>query len=525
MNFGYQDWGAGLANAVAQAQEAERLGYDSVWTAEAYGTDCITPLTWLLAHTERIRGGSAIMQMPARTPAMTAMTAATLDLMSGGRFQLGLGLSGPQVVEGWHGQPYGKPLAKTREYVEIVRTILRREEPLEHRGDHYEIPYAGTGATGLGKPLKIIGRPRADLPIYIAAIGPKNVELAAEIADGWLPIFFSPYRLAETYGAGLEAGFAKAGDGKSRTEFDIAPSVTVLVGDDVDALRGFVKPVTALYVGGMGARGRNFYNDLACRFGYEAAAKEIQDLYLDGKKQEATAAVPDELVDEIALVGPEERIAERLEPWREAGVTTMIVLGQQPRRSASWPSSRSEPEEANARTQRDSTLGRRPARRQGNHAPRQRRVRRSVLVLLALRRGNGNEPRRAYRRRPRRLLLDGAVRRARARRPCSDVDRDRGPGPPRARRQRLSHLTHRALHHGRCARHRRRRLPRAGRDRQEELSRLPGTHRRGHPARRTTVGLTPSVSARSRRAWRRRAASGRWRRRRRRRHRATPVRA
>jgi F420-dependent oxidoreductase-like protein len=330
MNFGYQDWGAGLPNAVAQAQEAERLGYDSVWTAEAYGTDCITPLTWLLAHTERIRGGSAIMQMPARTPAMTAMTASTLDLMSGGRFLLGLGLSGPQVVEGWHGQPYGKPLRKTREYVDIVRTILRREEPLEYHGEHYEIPYAGPGATGLGKPLKIIGRPRADLPIYIAAIGPKNVELAAEIADGWLPIFFSPYRLAETYGAALDAGFAKAANDKSRAKFDIAPSVTVLVGDDVDALRGFVKPVTALYVGGMGARGRNFYNDLACRFGYEAAAKEIQDLYLDGKKQEATAAVPDELVDEIALVGPKERITERLEPWREAGVTTMVVLGQQP---------------------------------------------------------------------------------------------------------------------------------------------------------------------------------------------------
>jgi F420-dependent oxidoreductase-like protein len=331
MNFGYQDWGAGLGNAVAQAQEAERLGYHSVWTAEAYGTDSITPLTWLAAHTERVHVGSAIMQMPARTPAMTAMTASTLDLMSGGRFLLGLGLSGPQVVEGWHGQPYGKPLAKTREYVDIVRTILRREEPLEHHGEHYNIPYDGPDATGLGKPLKIIGRPRADIPIYVAAIGPKNVELAAEIADGWLPIFFSPYRLSETYGAALDAGFAKAGGGKSpETGFDIAPSVTVLVGDDLDPLRGFVKPVTALYVGGMGAPGRNFYNDLACRFGYEAAAKEIQDLYLDGRKQEAAAAVPDELIDEIALVGPKERIADRLGPWREAGVNTMIVLGQQP---------------------------------------------------------------------------------------------------------------------------------------------------------------------------------------------------
>ena len=329
MNFGYQDWGAGLANAVAQAQEAERLGYHSLWTAEAYGTDSITPLTWLAAHTERIHVGTGIMQIPARTPAMTAMTAMTLDLMSGGRFLLGLGLSGPQVVEGWHGQPYGRPLAKTREYVDIVRTILRREEPLEHHGEHYDIPYDGAGATGLGKPLRIIGHPRAEMPIYIAAIGPKNVELAAEIADGWLPIFFSPYRLAETYGAALDAGFAKAGGDKSGADFDIAPSVTVLLGDDIDALRGFVKPVTALYVGGMGARGRNFYNDLACRFGYEAAAKEIQDLYLDGKKQEAAAAVPDELIDEIALVGPKARIAERLEPWRDAGVTTMIVLGQQ----------------------------------------------------------------------------------------------------------------------------------------------------------------------------------------------------
>ncbi|MBA2325388.1 MAG: LLM class flavin-dependent oxidoreductase, partial [Actinobacteria bacterium] len=202
INFGYQDWGAGLGKAVELAQEAERLGFHSAWTAEAYGTDGITPLTWLAAHTEKLNVGSAIMQMPARTPAMTAMTAATLDLMTGGRFLLGLGLSGPQVVEGWHGQPYGKPLAKTREYVDIVRTILAREAPLEHHGEHYDIPYTGTDATGLGKPLKIIVHPRrADIPIYLAAIGPKNVELAAEIADGWLPIFFSPYRLKDAYGA------------------------------------------------------------------------------------------------------------------------------------------------------------------------------------------------------------------------------------------------------------------------------------------------------------------------------------
>jgi F420-dependent oxidoreductase-like protein len=275
--------------------------------------------------------GSAIMQMPARTPAMTAMTAMTLDLMSGGRFLLGLGLSGPQVVEGWHGQAYGKPLARTREYVEIVRAVLRREAPLEHHGEHYDIPFAGPGATGLGKPLKLIVHPRrADIPIYLAAIGPKNVELAAEIADGWLPIFFSPYRFKDSYGAALDAGFAKAGGEKSLTSFDVAPSVTVIVGDDVDALRGFVKPVLALYVGGMGARGKNFYNDLACRYGYERAAKEVQDLYLDGRKREATAAVPDELVDEVALVGPKERIADGLDAWRESGITTMVLLGQQP---------------------------------------------------------------------------------------------------------------------------------------------------------------------------------------------------
>jgi len=331
INFGYQDWGAGLPQAIGLAREADALGFHSGWTAEAYGTDCITPLTWLAASTERLNVGSAIMQMPARTPAMTAMTAATLDLMSGGRFLLGLGLSGPQVVEGWHGQPYGKPLAKTREYVEIVRTILARQAPLEHHGEHYDIPFSGPAATGLGKPLKIIVHPRrADIPVYLAAIGPKNVELAAEIADGWLPIFFSPYRFKDAFGAALDAGFARAGDGKSLDRFDIAPTVTVMLGDEVDTLRGFAKPMVALYVGGMGARGKNFYNDLACRYGFEGAAKEIQDLYLDGKKQEAAAAVPDELVDEISLIGPKERIADRLDVWRDSGITTMILGAAQP---------------------------------------------------------------------------------------------------------------------------------------------------------------------------------------------------
>lgn len=326
INFGYQDWGRGLDQAVALAQEADSLGFHSGWTAEAYGTDSVTPLTWLMASTQQMNFGSAIMQMPARTPAMTAMTAATLDLMSGGRFLLGLGLSGPQVVEGWHGQPYGKPLAKTREYVEIVRRVLRREGTLEHHGPHYDIPYSGDDATGLGKPLKIIVHPRrADIPVYLAAIGPKNVELCAEIADGWLPIFFSPQRLRDTYGASLDAGFAKAG-GKGLADFDVAPTVTVLVGDDVAALRDAVKPMVALYVGGMGARGKNFYNDLACRYGFEGAAKEIQDLYLDGKKKEAAAIIPQDFLEAISLCGPEGYVKERIADFAAAGVTHLNVI-------------------------------------------------------------------------------------------------------------------------------------------------------------------------------------------------------
>jgi F420-dependent oxidoreductase-like protein len=331
INLGYQDWANGLPKAIETAQRAESLGFDSAWTAEAFGTDAVTPLTWLMAHTERMSFGPAIMQMPARTPAMTAMTAATLDGMSGGRFRLGLGASGPQVAEGWHGQPYGKPLVRTREYVDIVREILRREKPLEHHGEHYDIPYTGAGATGLGKPLKIIVHPRrADIPIYLAAIGPKNVELAAEIADGWLPIFYSPFRAKEAFGAALDAGFAKAGGGKSLDTFDVAPTVSVIVGDDPEMLANFVKPMLALYVGGMGARGKNFYNDLACRYGFEKEAKEVQDLYLDGKKKEAADAIPFEMVDEVTLIGPKERIRDRLDAWRESGVTTMIVGAQQP---------------------------------------------------------------------------------------------------------------------------------------------------------------------------------------------------
>ena len=317
LNLGY--FGASPpSETVPVVQHAESLGYHSVWSAEAYGSDAVVPLAWIAAHTTRINVGTGITQMPARTPANTAMTAVTLDALSGGRFLLGLGLSGPQVVEGWHGQPYGRPLEKTREYVSIVRAILRREAPLEHHGEHYDIPYSGPDATGLGKPLKIITHPRrADIPIYLAAIGPKNVALTAEIADGWLPVFFSPSRFEETYG--------EAFAGTDLDNFDIAPTVPVALGDDVQACRDRVKPGLALYVGGMGARGRNFYNDLACRYGYESAAKTIQDLYLDGKRGEAMAAVPDELVDEVALCGPKGRIAERLEPWRRSPITTMIV--------------------------------------------------------------------------------------------------------------------------------------------------------------------------------------------------------
>lgn len=328
INIGYS--GAKIQLPTALIQEADRLGFYAVWAAESYGSDAVTPLAWIGALTERIHLGTAIMQMPGRTPANAAMTAITLDQLSGGRMLLGLGLSGPQVVEGWHGVAYGKPLGKTREYVGIVRTIFQREQPLVHVGEHYQVPYTGPDATGLGKPLKSIIHGRPDLPIYLAAIGPKNVELAAEIADGWLPIFFSPAHYDEVYKPQIEAGFAKAGGGKSIANFDIAVSVPVVVGDDVGACRNLVKPFLALYIGGMGAKGKNFYHDLACRYGFEAAANVIQDNYLAGNKWEAIAAVPDELVDAVALCGPKERIAERLELWRRSPVTTLNIAEPNP---------------------------------------------------------------------------------------------------------------------------------------------------------------------------------------------------
>jgi len=322
LNLNYS--GATLAIDIDRILEAERLGYASVWTAEAYGSDAVSPAAWIAARTTRIHVGTGIMQIPARTPAMTAMTAMTLDALSAGRFRLGLGVSGAQVVEGWHGQPFGKPLVKTREYVEIVRAILRREKPLEFRGEYYRIPYAGADATGLGKPLKSILHGRASLPIYLAAVGPKNVALAAEIADGWIPVFYSARR-ASLFREWLDAGFKASG--RSPQAFDVMPMVTVVVGPDAAACRALVKPRVALYVGGMGARGRNFYNDIARRYGYEDAAKTIQDLYLSGKKAEAESAVPDALVDEVALCGPKERIRERLSEWKTAGVTTLMVAG------------------------------------------------------------------------------------------------------------------------------------------------------------------------------------------------------
>jgi len=317
--------GATVALDMDRVLEAERLGYDSVWSAEAYGSDAVTPVTWIAARTSRLHVGTAIMQIPARTPAMTAMTAMTLDALSGGRFRLGLGVSGPQVVEGWHGQPFGKPLVRTREYVSVVRAILRRERALEFRGEYYQIPYAGPGATGLGKPLRSILHGRAALPIYLAAIGPRNVALAAEIADGWIPVFFSPRRM-KMFREWLDEGFRAAAK-PAGAPLDIMPMVPVVVGDDVDACRAAVKPRLALYVGGMGARGRNFYNDVARRYGYEEAAERLQELYLSGRKAEAEAAVPDALVDEVALCGPRERIRERLGEWRDAGVTTLMVAG------------------------------------------------------------------------------------------------------------------------------------------------------------------------------------------------------
>ncbi len=309
--------------------EAERLGYDAVWTGEAYGTDAVTPATWVLARTTRIKAGTGIMQMSARTPTCAGMTALTLQALSDNRFLCGIGPSGPQVIEGWHGVPYGKPLARTREYISIIRKMVAREEPLTHQGEHYQIPYTGPGASGLGKPLKSIVHGKPGLKFYTASIMPAGLRLAGEIADGNIPIFMSPEAADAVVKPTLE-GMAKAGGGKTLADFDIAPHVKVRVGD-LDACRDAIRPELALYIGGMGARGKNFYTDYAGRLGFEAAAKQIQDLYLDGKKKEAAAIVPDALIDQIALIGTPDRIKGRLQDWkaiaRDHKVGTIVLTG------------------------------------------------------------------------------------------------------------------------------------------------------------------------------------------------------
>ena len=324
LNLGYS--GAGMQLNVKLVQHAEKLGFDSVWSAEAYGNDAVVPLSFIAARTTRLGLGTAIMQMPARTPAMTAMT---LDQLSGGRFILGLGPSGPQVGEGWHGVPYGKPLERTREYIGIVRQILAREKPVEHHGEHYDIPNTGPGTSGLGKPLKSILHGRKDLPIFTASIGAAGIRTSGEVADGVIPVWMNPQRM-DLILPYVKEGIAKAGGKKRLEDFAIAPFVTCLVGDDLDKCRMPVKGMLALYIGGMGARGKNFYNDYAVRLGYPDEARRIQDLYLAGKQDEAAAQVPDALVDEVALVGSRERIRDRLPAWKASPVGTMCIATTQP---------------------------------------------------------------------------------------------------------------------------------------------------------------------------------------------------
>jgi F420-dependent oxidoreductase-like protein len=318
VHIGY--WGMGLSSEdqLSIVQEAEKLGYDSVWTAEAYGSDAATVLGWLAGKTSKIRLGSGIFQMPARSAAMTAMTAATIDQLSGGRMMLGIGSSGPQVAEGWHGQRFAKQLQRTREYIEVVRLALSRER-VEFHGETLELPLPD----GPGKPLKLIISPVQErIPIYLAAIGPKNTELAGEIADGWIPTLFSPEHVSELVPL-LESGAARAG--RSLEGFDIAPTVNVFVTDDLAKARDAMRPFLALYVGGMGSRNQNFYNQVVRRYGYDDAAQEIQDLYLEGKREEAMAAIPDSLIDTVSLCGPPEVIRERLTVYRDAGVGTLGI--------------------------------------------------------------------------------------------------------------------------------------------------------------------------------------------------------
>ncbi len=322
VQLGY--WGAapppGAGDLVVHA---EQLGFDSVWTAEAYGSDALTPLAWWGSRTTRIRLGTALAQLSARAPAAMAMAAVTLDHLSSGRFVLGLGVSGPQVVEGWYGQPFTAPLTRTREYVSIVRKVLARDAPVTNEGEHYALPYPG--GTGLGRPLKSIVHPlRADIPIVLGAEGPKNVAQTAEIADGWLAFLFSPQHMSE-FSAALADGFARPGARRSAEDFEVIASCPVRIDDDVDRAADALRPMLALYVGGMGAREKNFHFDVFVRMGFEAQARQIQQLYLDGRKQEAAAAVPTSMVESIALIGPRDKIRDDLAAWRESIATTLVV--------------------------------------------------------------------------------------------------------------------------------------------------------------------------------------------------------
>jgi F420-dependent oxidoreductase-like protein len=314
-------------------REAEALGFDSCWTSEAYGSDAVSISTWILAQTTKIKVGTAILQLPARTPTMVAMTAMSLQQLSGGRFIVGIGPSGPQVVEGWYGASYAKPLTRLNEYIDIIRLVLAREKPVQYEGYHYTLPYGGEDSTKLGKPLKSILAYDGKVPIYTASLQPKAVALSAEIADGFFPIWLNPEK-PDLFAEPIEEGLAKAGGGKSLKDFDIAPFVAVVMGNDLQACRDSIKPTMALYIGGMGARGKNFYTDYASRLGYPDAALKIQDLYLAGKKDEAAALVPDALVDDVALVGSQDRIKDRLQAWIQAGkqhrVGTMIVNSTDP---------------------------------------------------------------------------------------------------------------------------------------------------------------------------------------------------
>lgn len=327
LGLGY--WSAGPPPGVPeQIATAERLGFDCIWTAEAYGSDALTPLAWWGAATSTIGLGTSICQLSARTPTAMAMAAMAMDHLSGGRFRLGLGASGPQVVEGWYGQPYPRPLARTREYVEIVRKVLARDEPVAYDGDHYQLPHPG--GAGLGKPLKSTVHPlRADIPIYLGAEGPKNVALTAEIADGWLPLFFAP-KDNQFYLDALTEGFARPGAARTADDFDVAAVVPVVINDEVEAAADMIRPMLALYAGGMGARNANFHLDVFSRMGYEAECATIQELYLAGDRKAAIAAVPTSMVEDVALVGPAAKIKDDLAAWEESVVDTLIVSGPPP---------------------------------------------------------------------------------------------------------------------------------------------------------------------------------------------------